>query len=362
MLEDLDARRRRRPGRAHGRASPGGRAPSRSAAAARRGRWGSGRRAHRVPVEEVASGPPPRAATRPGTARWRHRGRRCARTPRPARARRWSPRSRRGSRIPSRWSSSNSLGPAAAAVVLAMREARLAEAAVATGCRPADTPGLEQDDPRRRVLALREQRGPQAGVAAADDGQVAAHVAAEPRVVVAGRVLRPEHRVSAGREGVPHDRVVRSLSLENGAGPGGAHAAILPDTATLVRREMHGGAIHSVRSSEGVRSELRGCGERANKYRWPRSRKGGGREQRSGSRDHRRACRPVGALEGLRFVRAQRAAGSERRDPGARAGARGAARLASEFVGARPVAGAVGHDRHRPPPRSRDCSVRSRTT
>ncbi len=71
------------------------------------------------------------------------------------------------------------VGPAAQAVVAAVREARFAESAVATGCRPPDRPRLDERDARVGVAAAGEQRGPQAGVAAADDHEVGVVVAAQ---------------------------------------------------------------------------------------------------------------------------------------------------------------------------------------
>ena len=80
--------------------------------------------------------------------------------------------------MPSRSSVSISLGPAAEAVVAAVGEARLAESAVAARCRPADRARLDDDDAGVGVAPLREQRGPQAGVAAADDHEVGVVVSA----------------------------------------------------------------------------------------------------------------------------------------------------------------------------------------
>ena len=80
---------------------------------------------------------------------------------------------RAGSRSPSRSSVSNSSGKRSQAVRRAVGEARLAEAAVAARCRPADPLGLEQHDVAVGVALLGEQRGPEPGVAAADDGRSA---------------------------------------------------------------------------------------------------------------------------------------------------------------------------------------------
>ena len=66
------------------------------------------------------------------------------------------------------YSSGNRSSPLAATV----RQARLAEAAVAPGRRPADRLGLEQHDPPIGVPLLGEDGGPEAAVAAADDGEV----------------------------------------------------------------------------------------------------------------------------------------------------------------------------------------------
>ncbi len=100
-------------------------------------------------------------------------------------------------------------------VLVAVGEAGFAEAAIAPGCGPADPLRLEQHDPGRRVLALGEQRGPQAGVAAADDREIAVRVGGQGRVVVCRGILDPERGLARARQCVADDGFVRSRSFEN---------------------------------------------------------------------------------------------------------------------------------------------------
>ena len=80
-------------------------------------------------------------------------------------------------------------------VGIAVGEARGAEAAVATGGRPADGVRLQQHDVSRGVVLLRLQRRPQTGVAAADDDQIRRLAADERRLRIGrGGVVEPEHR------------------------------------------------------------------------------------------------------------------------------------------------------------------------
>ena len=72
--------------------------------------------------------------------------------------------------------------PAREVVGEAVRERGHAEAAVAARGLPADATGLDDDDVERRVTLLGEQRRPEAGVAAADDGEVAGDRAGQRRL------------------------------------------------------------------------------------------------------------------------------------------------------------------------------------
>lgn len=98
------------------------------------------------------------------------------------------------------------LRPAVRAVLLAVREARLAEAAVASGRRPADRARLEDHDAPVGVALLRAQGRPEARVAAADDHEVGGDLAGERRMVGAGEAVEPEHGLARGGQAVPDDR------------------------------------------------------------------------------------------------------------------------------------------------------------
>ena len=115
------------------------------------------------------------------------------------------------------------VGPPGHAVLVAVREARLAEAAVAARRRPADALRLDDHDLRRGVALGGEQRGPQAGVAAADDDEVGAMRADQRRPVgeeALGEVVAPEHRVPGVGEGMLDDGCCRPLSFEHGRAHG----------------------------------------------------------------------------------------------------------------------------------------------
>ena len=168
-LVDLDPELGRRPGPAPWRASRGAPARSRRGSTRRPGRAGC--RPRRGSRRRPGS-----AATSWSQATW------CSSTATlrvPVRSN-WqsSPSSRTSASnasrfcVPSRSSDVVLVGPAGAAVLLAVGEAGLAEAAVAARRRPPDGVGLEQHHPRAGVAALREHRGPQPAVAAADHGQV----------------------------------------------------------------------------------------------------------------------------------------------------------------------------------------------
>ena len=89
------------------------------------------------------------------------------------------------------------VGPAAQAVVAAVGEARFAESAVATGCRPSDRARLDEGDAGVGVAPAGEQRRPQPGVAAADDHQVGVVISAErgsARLI--RQVVEPEHALA----------------------------------------------------------------------------------------------------------------------------------------------------------------------
>ncbi len=113
------------------------------------------------------------------------------------------------------------VGPAAESVVASVGEARFAEAAVATGCRPPDRPRLDEGDAGVGVASPREQRRPQAGVAAAHDDQVGVVVAAQggPAGLV-GEVVEPEDALARAGEAALDDGCCRPLSLEDGRAHG----------------------------------------------------------------------------------------------------------------------------------------------
>ena len=100
------------------------------------------------------------------------RARRCARRRSRCRARPRPPRCRRGSPGRAARRVGQLVGEAVQAVAQPVGEAGRAEPAVAAGRRPADGAALEQHDVPVRVALLGQQRGPQPGVAAADDGEV----------------------------------------------------------------------------------------------------------------------------------------------------------------------------------------------
>jgi hypothetical protein len=78
-------------------------------------------------------------------------------------------------------------GPVGFSVVVAVGQAGVDEAAVAAGRGPTDAVGLDENDASMRVALCRMQSGPEPGVAAADDQQVAADRSCQRRV------LRPWH-------------------------------------------------------------------------------------------------------------------------------------------------------------------------
>ena len=109
------------------------------------------------------------------------------------------------------------IGRAAAAVVVVAREARAAEPAVAARRRPSHRPSLHQHDPRGGVPLLRAQRRPQAGVPAADHGDVGAGRGRQGgKARPLAQVVQPEHRLACGAEGVVDDSPGRYVALEDG--------------------------------------------------------------------------------------------------------------------------------------------------
>ena len=110
--------------------------------------------------------------------------------------RRRSPRSRRGSPRPSAAAPASPPASAPCPFAEPVREARRAEAAVAPGRRPAEPRALEQDDATPGVCLGGQQRRPQPGQAAADDGEVDREVAGERRPGLRPvRCVQPERDV-----------------------------------------------------------------------------------------------------------------------------------------------------------------------
>ena len=100
------------------------------------------------------------------------------------------------------------VGPARHAVLVPVREARLAEAAVAARGRPADRLRLDEDDPGGGVALLREQRRPEAGVAAADDDEVGDLRCRSPWLGAAA-ATRAGHRARTPTDGCRRARAAR---------------------------------------------------------------------------------------------------------------------------------------------------------
>ena len=94
----------------------------------------------------------------------------------------------------------------------AVRQRRLHEATVATACRRAHLVGVDQDDVARRVAFLCNDRRPQAGVAAADDAQVATLGAHQRwvRIGFVGIVVPIRIRIRVG-DGVEMTRINRRV-------------------------------------------------------------------------------------------------------------------------------------------------------
>ncbi|CAH0244117.1 hypothetical protein SRABI03_03047 [Microbacterium foliorum] len=108
------------------------------------------------------------------------------------------------------------VGPARQAVLVSVREAGLAEAAVATGGRPRDAGGLEQHDTAIGVALLGADGGPQPRVAAADDREVGGDGARQHGMLGALHIVEPEH-VEDGVAQRPLDRDRRGkTALEDG--------------------------------------------------------------------------------------------------------------------------------------------------
>ena len=79
-----------------------------------------------------------------------------------------------------------------------MREARVAEPAVATRCRIGGAPRFEHNDVERRVTLPRKQCAPQTGEARTNDGEITRRIAGEAWLRRGClRIVEPEH--SGGR-------------------------------------------------------------------------------------------------------------------------------------------------------------------
>jgi hypothetical protein len=109
-------------------------------------------------------------------------------------------------------------GPAAAAVLLAVREARLAETTVAPRGGPTDGLSVEQHDAGGRIAPLGEHGGPQAAVSAAHHRQVRLVGADETLVARTGaELIEPEHAVLGRGERVVDHRGTGTATLVDGA-------------------------------------------------------------------------------------------------------------------------------------------------
>ncbi len=114
------------------------------------------------------------------------------------------------------------LRPTALPVLVAVREARLAEAAVASRRCPGDARSLQQHDATVGLALLRPDRRPESGVPAADNREIRPDVACEARVVRALHVVEPERGERGVLQGVVDDGCRGTTALENG----GAHQRV----------------------------------------------------------------------------------------------------------------------------------------
>ena len=109
---------------------------------------------------------------------------------------------------------------AAGAVLLPVREGRLAEAAVATGCRPADRARLQQGDARRGVALLGLERRPQPEEPATDDDEVVVRDVVVPgpggcATTIRPDVVEPECREPRSFERRRDDALIGNDALED---------------------------------------------------------------------------------------------------------------------------------------------------